>query len=213
MWQRVAPLLRKAGQEVFTPSLTGIGERAHLASPDVRLSTHIADVLGTLQYERLKDVVLVGHSYAGMVVTGVADRMPERVATLVYLDAFVPQANQALLDLLPERVRAHFPSEGWQVPALPPAAQGMTNAAEIAWLEGRRDPQPMQTFKQPLALEGRFGGQKVYIRCTGYSPSSFAAFGEHARNDRAWRYHELPTHHYPHVSMPAETAGVLLNYA
>jgi pimeloyl-ACP methyl ester carboxylesterase len=213
MWQRVAPLLRKAGHDVFTPSLTGIGERAHLASPQVGLSTHIDDVLGTLNYERLKDAVLVGHSYAGMVVTGVADRAPERVATLVYLDAFVPQASQALLDLLPERVRAHFPAEGWQVPALPPAAQGMTDAGEIAWLEGRRDAQPMRTFTQALALEGRFRGQKVYVRCIGYSPSSFVPFGERARNDRAWRYHELPTHHYPHVSMPAETAGVLLNYA
>src|SRR6185503_1559865 len=97
MWQRLAPLLRKAGHDVFTPSLTGIGERAHLASAAVGVSTHIADVLGTLEYERLTGVVLVGHSYAGMVVTGVADRAPKRVSALVYLDAFVPQAGQALL--------------------------------------------------------------------------------------------------------------------
>src|SRR3954469_8761641 len=95
MWQRLAPLLRKAGHDVYTPSLTGIGERAHLASPAVGVSTHIADVLGTLEYERLEGVVLVGHSYAGMVVTGVADREPERLSALVYLDAFVPQAGQA----------------------------------------------------------------------------------------------------------------------
>lgn len=213
MWQRLAPLLRKAGHDVYTPSLTGIGERAHLASASIDLSVHIADVLGVLQYERLKEVVLVGHSYGGMVATGVADRVAERVRTLVYLDAFVPQDKQALVDLLPPRVRAHFPTEGSQVPPLPPAAQGMTDAAEIAWLEGRRDAQPMKTFTQPLALEGRFRGEKVYVWCTGYSPTSFAPFAERARNDPAWRYHELPTHHYPHVSMPAETAGVLLNYA
>ena len=213
MWQRLAPLLRKSGHDVFTPSLTGIGERAHLASPSIDVSTHIADVLGVLRYERLQDVVLVGHSYGGMVVSGVADRAPERVGTLVYLDAFVPKPNEALLDLLPARVLEHFPREGWQVPPLPPAAQGMTDAGEIAWLEGRRDPQPMKCFTEKLRLEGRFRGQRVYVSCTGYSPTSFSRFAELARNDPAWRYHELATHHYPHVSMPAETAGVLLNYA
>ena len=213
MWQRLAPLLRRAGHEVCTPSLTGIGERAHHASPSVDLEAHIADVLGTIRYERLKESVLVGHSYGGMVVTGVADRVPERINTLVYLDAFVPQNGQALLDLLPARVREHFPKDGWQVPALPPAAQGMKDEREIAWLEGRRDAQPMRTFTQKLKLEGRYRGQRVYVSCTGYSPTSFAPFAERARNDAAWRYHELPTHHYPHVSMPAETAGVLLNYS
>jgi pimeloyl-ACP methyl ester carboxylesterase len=213
MWQRLAPFLRKAGQDVFTPSLTGIGERAHLASPAVNVSSHIADVLGTLEYERLKGVVLVGHSYAGMVVSGVADRAPERIGTLVYLDAFVPQNGQALLDLLPQRVREHFPREGWQVPPLAPAAQGMKDPAEIAWLDGRRDAQPVKCFTEKLHLEGRYGGPRAYVSCTGYSPTSFTRFAEHARNDPAWRYHEFATHHYPHVSMPAETAGVLLNYA
>lgn len=213
MWQRLAPLLRKAGHEVFAPSLTGVGERAHLASPSVNVSTHIADVLGTLAYERLKGVVLVGHSYGGMVVTGVADRAAERIAALVYLDAFVPQDGEALLDLLPERVREHFPREGWQVPPLPPAAQGMKDEREIAWLEGRRDPQPMKCFTEKLRIEGRYRGPRAYVSCTGYSPTSFTRFAGQARNDPAWRYHELATHHYPHVSMPAETAGVLLNYA
>lgn len=213
MWQRLARVLRQAGHDVVTPSLTGIGERAHLASPSVDLAAHIADVLGAIRYERLKELVLVGHSYGGMVVTGVADRAPEAVRTLVYLDAFVPQPGQALVDLLRPEVRAHFPKDVDAVPPLPPQAQGMTDPGEIAWVDGRRDPQPIRTFTQPLALEGRYGGPRVYVFCTGYSPTSFAPFAERARNDRAWRYHELPTHHYPHVSLPAETAGVLLNYA
>ena len=213
MWQRVAHVLRAAGYDVFTPSLTGIGERAHLASPAVDLSTHIADVLGTLACERLKDVVLVGHSYGGMVVTGVADRAPERISTLVYLDAFVPQHGQALMDLLGAERRASFSTASAPVPPLPPQAQGMTDAQEIAWLDGRRDPQPFRTFTQPISLEDRYNGQRAYVFCTGYSPSSFVTFAERARNDRAWRYHELPTHHYPHISLPRETAGVLLNYA
>ena len=106
MWSRLAPLLRQAGHHVHTPSLTGIGERSHLASPAVNLSAHITDVLQCLRYERLAEVVLVGHSYAGMVVTGVADRAPECIRTLVYLDAFVPQNGQALVDLLPPAVRS-----------------------------------------------------------------------------------------------------------
>lgn len=213
MWSRLASLLRAAGHEVLAPSLTGIGERSHLASPAVDLSTHINDVVQCLRYERASGVTLVGHSYAGMVVTGVADRASERIRTLVYLDAFVPQHGQALVDLLPARVREHFPSTGWQVPPLPPQAQGMSDAAELAWFEGRRDPQPLKTFTQPLSLEGRYRGPRVYIFCTGYSPTSFSPFAERARNDPAWRYHELPTHHYPHVSLPRETADLLLEYA
>lgn len=213
MWQRLAPILRKAGHEVLTPSLTGIGERAHLASPAVDLSAHVADVLGAIRYERLSECVLVGHSYGGMVVTGVADRAPEAIKTLVYLDAFVPQSGQALIDLLRPEVRAHFPKEAPSVPPLPPHVQGMKDPNEIAWIDGRRDPQPTKTFTQPLRLEGNYHGPRAYIYCTGYSPTSFTPFAERARNDRAWRYHELPTHHYPHVSMPLETAGVLLNYS
>jgi pimeloyl-ACP methyl ester carboxylesterase len=213
MWQRLAHVLRATGHDVFTPSLTGIGERAHLASPAVDLSTHIADVMGAIQYERLNELVLVGHSYGGMVVTGVADRLPERIRTLVYLDAFVPQPGQALVDLLRPEVRTHFQPGALQIAPLPPQAQGMKDPGEIAWLEGRRDAQPMKTFTQPLALEGRYRGERVYVFCTGYSPTSFAPFAERARNDPAWRYHELPTHHYPQVSLPRETAGVLLNYA
>jgi len=98
------------------------------------------------------------------------------------------------------------------VPPLPLQAQGLKDPKEIAWFDGRRDPQPIKTFTQPLALEERYRGARVYIFSTGYSPTSFAPFAERARNNAAWRYHELPTHHYPQVSMPLETAGVLLNY-
>src|SRR5713101_4428932 len=95
-WKRVTPLLSAAGHEVFAPTLTGLGERAHLAAPDIGLETHIQDVLGVLTYEDLSNVVLVGHSYGGMVITGVAERAPERLAHLVYFDAFVPTDGQAL---------------------------------------------------------------------------------------------------------------------
>ncbi len=208
MWARLAQLLRAQGHEVFTPSLTGIGERAHLASPSVDLSTHINDVLGTIEYERLSDFVLVGHSYGGMVVTGVADRAADEVRTLVYLDAFVPRDGQSLLDLArPEMRERILALQDWRVP--PPPPQGMTDPQEVAWIEGRRNPQPVGTFKETISVKGNYKRKKTYIFCSGYSPTSFAPFGAATKADKAWHYHELPTHHYPQISMPRELAALL----
>jgi pimeloyl-ACP methyl ester carboxylesterase len=214
MWARLARLLRAAECEVYTPSLTGIGERVHLATAETDLSTHVDDVLNTLRYEALSDIVLVGHSYGGMVVTGVADQAPERVATLVYLDAFVPQNNQALADLLSVEARAAMLSgSDWRIAPRTPQMQGMTDPDEIAWIAERRGFQPRKTFTQPLSVAGRYRGPKVYVYSGGYAPSSFTRFAANARSDSAWAYHELPTHHYPQVSMPRETAALLLKYA
>lgn len=208
MWGRLAQLLRSQGHEVFTPSLTGIGERAHLASASVDLSTHIQDVLGAIEYERLADFVLVGHSYGGMVVTGVADRVAEKIRTLVYLDAFVPKDGESLLDLArPEMRERILALKDWRVP--PPPPQGMTDPDEIAWIEGRRNPQPVKTMSEKLSLRGSYRGPRVYIFCSGYSPTTFAPFGAATRADKAWQYFELPTHHYPQISMPRELAALL----
>ena len=208
MWSRLAQLLRGQGHEVFTPSLTGIGERAHLASSSVDLSSHVNDVLGTIEYERLSDFVLVGHSYGGMVVTVVADRAANRIRSLVYLDAFVPKDGQAALDLVrPEMREKILALPDWRVP--PPPPQGMTNRDEIAWIEGRRNPQPLGTFKEKIVLKNKPFPNRAYIFCSGYSPTTFAPFAAAAKADKAWRYHELPTHHYPQISMPRELATLL----
>jgi pimeloyl-ACP methyl ester carboxylesterase len=142
-WRKVRPLLQEAGHTVFTPSLTGQGERAHLASPEVNLSTHIQDVCNTLWYEDLNDVVLVGHSYGGMVVTGVADRMPERIQHLVYLDAFLPDSGQSLYDLGGGTGRD---STDWRVPGL--------ERSEPAdpWEEARRVPHQRATLAEKIRL-------------------------------------------------------------
>src|SRR5438270_1078401 len=128
-WRKVRPLLQQAGHTVFSPSLTGQGERAHLATPEVNLSTHIQDVCNTLWYEDLTDVILVGHSYGGMVVTGVADRMPERIKHLVYLDAFLPGDGQSLYDLGGGTGRD---STDWRVPML------QRNEPSNEWEDARR---------------------------------------------------------------------------
>ena len=148
-----APLVTK----IFTPTYTGLGERAHQASPSVDLDTHIGDVLAVLHYEDLRDVVLVGHSYGGMVATGVADRAADRIARLIYVDAFVPSTGQSLLDLLPDQARAerqeaaHVQGDGWLIPPHPPPAD--TPPADVAWIMARRRWQPIPTFTQPIVLK------------------------------------------------------------
>ena len=111
-WREVAGLLRAAGHEVFTPTLTGLGERVHLANPDIGLDTHIQDILMVLEYEELRDVILVGYSYSGMVITGVAELAPERISQLIYLDAFVPQDGQSMLDNAGARRGRFHPADG-----------------------------------------------------------------------------------------------------
>jgi len=210
MWSRLAAVLRSSGHEVFTPSMTGIGERSHLATRDVDLGVHTRDILQVIEYERLSDFVLVGHSYGGMVVTAVADRVADKVRSLVYLDAFVPRDGQALIDLArPEMRAALLEHKDWKLEPLPPQRQGMTDPQEIAWLEGRRNPQPLGTFTEKISLKGNFRGKRSYIFCSGYAPTSFAGFAAAARTDKAWQYHELPTHHYPQISMPRELAALL----
>src|SRR5262249_35478987 len=124
-WKKMRPLLRAAGHEFWTPSYTGMGERAHLANPAIDLDTHIQDILRALEFEELRDVILLGHSYGGAVATGVADRARERIAQVIYLDAFVPQNGQSVFDIQPaeraERMRelARDKGEGWRIPATP----------------------------------------------------------------------------------------------
>lgn len=209
MWSRLAGVLRSSGHEVFTPSMTGIGERAHLASREVNLSVHTEDILQVIRYERLSDFVLVGHSYGGMVVTAVADRVADKIRSLVYLDAFVPKDGESLLDLARPEMRAAIQDLEDSIPALPPQRQGMTDPQEIAWVEGRRNPQPIGTFKEKVSLKGNYRGKKTYIFCSSYSPTSFSAFAAATKADKAWQYHELPTHHYPQISMPRELAALL----
>src|ERR1700757_751905 len=136
VWRQLEPRLRGAGHEVYAPTLTGIGERKHLLSRDIDLDTHIEDVIGVIDEEDLSDIVLVGHSYGGMVITGVADRVPEKVASLVYLDAFVPESGQSLLNVLPPNLRlATLPSEDWLVAPPTSAAFGLKRPEVIALWE------------------------------------------------------------------------------
>ena len=146
-WRTVRRLLQEAGHVVFTPSLTGLGERSHLNSPDVSLSTHVQDVYNAIWYEDLTDIILVGHSYGGMVVTGVADRMFDRIQHLLYLDAFLPADGQSLSDLTGA---ATAPSDDWRIP--PRQRIEGSDLPDAAWNAARRGDQARATFEEKVRL-------------------------------------------------------------
>ncbi len=168
-WKRVRKALQSAGHDVFTPTLTGVADRSHLASPKVDLETHVADVANLIRWEELDDIVLCGHSYAGCVITGVADRLPERLRALVYLDAFIIENGQSLHDTLPPRARAaqvegaNKDGDGWRVPPIP-AEFFKVNVADRAWVDAQCTPQSLATFAQPLSLRNRLSGQEGHAR-------------------------------------------------
>ncbi|MFT4041823.1 MAG: alpha/beta fold hydrolase [Gordonia sp. (in: high G+C Gram-positive bacteria)] len=183
-WRRVAQILTQRGWTVFTPTLTGVGDRAHLASPLVGLDTHVDDVTRLIDAEELDDIVLCGHSAAGQVVTGVADRIPDRIAHLVYLDAIVPENNQSLIDVvgdaegLPEAFRtgaAHF-GAGWLIPPTLFTAEGfgVTDPDDAAWVTRRLTPYPIRGFTDRIQLTGGITQVKrqTFARCTGFPVSA-----------------------------------------
>jgi pimeloyl-ACP methyl ester carboxylesterase len=139
-WRPNAQALRKAGHEVFTPTLTGLGERSHLMNPGINLDTHIADIVNVIKHEELSDVVLVGHSYGGMVVTGVADALADKIRSLVYLDAFVPESGQALVDLAPPEPKPQ-PASDYALAPLPAAVFG-AKPEVAAFVDARTSPHP-----------------------------------------------------------------------
>ena len=214
-WKKMRPRLRALGHEVFTPTCTGLGERAHLAHPDVSLDTHIDDMLAVLEYEDLHDVMLVGHSYGGMVATGVADRAAARLQQLVYLDAFVPADGQSAFDLSPATARernlepARSEGEGWLLPANPMPPD--TSAEDLAWAMPRRRMQPLQAFATPVRLSGAVETlPRSYIYCMRSGPGDvFRPFAEHAKASAQWRYFELDASHNPHLTMPDTLAALL----
>jgi pimeloyl-ACP methyl ester carboxylesterase len=218
-WKKVRPLLRGRGHELFTPTHTGIGERSHLAAPSIGLGTHIQDLVAVIEYEDLQDVVLVGHSYGGIVATGVADRVPQRVARVVYLDAFVPRDGQSMFDLQPEEARVRMGEEartvgaGWMIPpiALPPDM----SEADLAWASPRMVMQPIMTFEEPIHLTGVWETlPRTYIYCTPPREGDiFGQFAIRARNEPGWTYREIAASHNAQITAPEALAALLDNVA
>jgi pimeloyl-ACP methyl ester carboxylesterase len=224
-FRKVRGPLRAAGHEVFTPSLTGIGERAHLTSPQVCLTTHIADVVNTVWYEDLSDIVLLGFSYGGFVVTGALEHLAERVRHLVYLDAFVPGDG----DTVAGTGGAGWPGCGliglgrdWLVPPLP---REFDDPTEAQWAAARRTPHPVGCFTEPVRLDRPledYPFTRTYIKATGEprpqgsgpeSGDPFWVAADRAQASSAWRYHEITTNHMIPSNRPEELARLLLDLA
>jgi pimeloyl-ACP methyl ester carboxylesterase len=228
-WKKLVPLLAKQGHRVHTPTLTGLGERSHLAHPGIVLQTYVDDVVNVLTYEDLRGVILVGTSSSGAVITGVADRVPERISQLIYVDAFVPSDGQALWDLIPPQRRpamemlvqtegfgwllprvaaqpwAQFAREGWQV----------TDEADLTWMLTRLRPTPFGFFTSPIRLLNPAAERlpRTYIRCRGWVNPSFDRHVETASQDPRWHLYQLDSGHLPYITSPHQLAPMLLQPA
>jgi pimeloyl-ACP methyl ester carboxylesterase len=215
-WCRVVPLLRRAGHEVLTPSLTGLGDRAHLSRPEINLDTHIQDILMLIDMEDLDDIVLVGHSYAGMVITGVADRTPSKIRRLVYLDAFLPKNGKAQIDYIPAYRVTPMKKEGEEtgmVNPLPLSLFGVTKPEDVAWVSRHIVKQPYQTMAQPIKLTNEAAISrllKTYVYCSSPATGSFDQFAAKLRNDPTWQFFEMKTGHDVMIIDPEGLARVLL---
>ena len=215
-WKRVRAALQAAGHEVFTPTLTGVGERAHLLSRDINLDTHIADVVNLIRWEELSNVILCGHSYAGCVVRGAADQIADRIGALVHLDAFVPENGQGLHDCLPPETRAQQiesarrDGEGWKVAPIP-AEVFNVNVKDRDWVNRQCTVQPLATFQQPVRLTGAIERIKnvTFILASEFSPSPFAAFYETAKA-KGWKTRAIACGHDVMLDKPDELAAALL---
>jgi len=217
-WARVADRLRAAGHVVFTPTLSGVADRSHLAAHPINLSTHIEDVTSLLRWEDLSDVILVGHSYGGAVITGAAARIGSRIATLVYLDAFIPQDGQSMLDLMPEDRRLRFLSglreDGHMIPPIN-AAHFNVNQADRTWVDAQCTPHPAGCFLEAVRRGGEEAAVRrhVYIQATDYPATPFRPYRDQCAANPAWQVAEIATGHDAMLDDPAALAALLLPLA
>jgi pimeloyl-ACP methyl ester carboxylesterase len=210
-WKKLTPLLQEGGARVYALTLTGLGERAHLISPDINLETHVNDVVDTLEMEDLTNVVLVGHSYGGMVISGVEARSPSRVRRLVYLDAVIPRSGQSLFDLNSPQFRERLEAgaaqhgEGYKVPPVREII-GVTDATDLEWLLPRLRPQPIETFRQPVQIPAVENlTPSTYILCSQFGFHSTAA----RCRSMGWPVLEIDCGHDAMVIRPRELAALL----
>jgi pimeloyl-ACP methyl ester carboxylesterase len=214
-WPRVADRLRARGHIVFTPTLTGLGERAHLLHPGINLTLHVADVVSVIKYEQLADIVLVGHSYGGCVISGVAEAMPDAIRSIVFLDAFIPDSGEAMLDLVQpaveEVIRAALTRGDTTVPVRD-AAAFRVNEKDRAWVDSLSRPQPMGTMTEKIKLTGARERipKKTYIRATGYPNVSFDKAYARTKADRSWRTYEVACGHDVMIDDPDRLTEILL---
>ena len=217
-WRRVADRLTARGHKVFAPTMTGLGERVHLMSRDIKLATHITDIVNVFKYERLSDVVLCGHSYGGFVVSGVAEQVETSISSIVFLDAFYPDNGISVLDntrpAIQEAAALAAKRGEFALPA-PSAERFGVNEKDRAWVDALCGPQPLATFSDKIALSGARERivKKTYIRATGYDNPAFDQALAKIKADKTWRTYEVPCGHDVMVDMPDRLTEILLDAA
>ena len=215
-WQRVAKLLRAKGHEVHTPTLSGVCERSHLAGPDITLDTHIMDVVNEIKWNELSNVVLVGHSYGGLVVSGVCEKIINKIGSLVMLDAFVSENGQSLVDMQPPAAAKAFSdleAKGeWRVPPRS-AAMFHVNEKDQAWVDAQCTVHPIKCFTQKLALTGARDrvAKKAYIRAS--QPSEPFDASKAKTQKSGWKVYDVPCGHDVMVDMPERLTEILIEVA
>jgi pimeloyl-ACP methyl ester carboxylesterase len=217
-YRKVADLLEGCGHKVYAPTLTGLGERSHLMSGLITLNTHITDVVNVIKWEGLQNVVLAGHSYGGWVISGVAEQVEGKLASIVFLDAFMPEDGQRVLDTNSPRSRAEIEAAQRKAevsrPAPHPSVWAVSEANQ-AWVAERLTAQPVGVAFTPLRLTGARDRvpKKTYVRATGYDNPNFDRFYAKVKADPTWRTYEMACGHEMMIDMPERTAEILLEIA
>jgi len=208
-YRRVAKLLSRGGHDVHALTLTGLAERSHLASDAVNMTTHIQDVVNFVKWENLSGIVLVGHSYGGLVITGAAEEIGPQISSIVYLDAFIPENGQSMADI----VKRPLPSTGFAPPF--PAKAMKVNAKDEAWVDAKMSPQPINTYQQKLSLTGAYMRvpKKTYVRTTEFNQPIFQKHYEELKLKPDWQTFAMNCGHDLMIDDPDQLANILVKVA
>lgn len=217
-WTRVRELLEAKGHNVFTPTLTGLGERSHLLTRDVSVETHIQDIVNVLRYEGLSDVTFVAHSYAGLVAAVIPDRVPGAIKKMVFLDAILPRSGESWSSLYTDEGRAGMMNrietagEGWKIPAAATKFFGVTNPADQDWADPLITDHPGRTFTDVLTFDDQalMALDRTFIRCTDPALPTIESSKQRVREGEGWNYHELPTGHDAMITMPEALTELII---
>lgn len=219
-WQKVSTSLQAQGANVYTPTLSGLGEHRHTLDSSVNLETHITDIVNFIVMQDLHNVILVGHSYAGTVIAGVADRIPERLSKLVFFDAMIVRSGQSALNVQPKEnqviaAKAAAATNGLSVAAWGADVFGVRDTADIRWVNERLTPQPYRAFTQTLQLKHDFGNHipLIYVACVKPMLVPIRKFSEEAKKGKEWQYFTLNSGHDAMVSDPEDVAKLFTSFA
>jgi pimeloyl-ACP methyl ester carboxylesterase len=214
-YRRVADLLEREGHKVYAPTLTGLGERSHLMSGLITLDTHITDIVNVIRWESLDNFVLVGHSYGGWIISGVAEQIERKISSIVFLDAFMPENGQRVLDTNSPRSRAEIEEalrKAEVARPAPPASVWNVNAKDQPWVNEKFTAQPVGVAFTAIRLTGARDRvrKKAYVRAKGYDNPNFERYYATVKSDPSWRTYEMPCGHEVMIDMPERTAEILL---